>query len=241
MKIALVGYGKMGKAIENIALERGYEIVATIQLDSGPDEWERALKADVAIEFTSPESAAKNIQWCLENCIPVVVGSTGWYEHYDDIILLCNQKEGAMLTATNFSIGVNLFFALNEYLAQLMNAHTDYDANITEVHHTEKKDAPSGTAITLATQLIAQLKRKKTWRLADEQHQDYSPSTLPIFAIREDEVPGTHVITYTSAIDEIEIKHTAHSRLGFALGALAAAEWLVGKKGVFTMKDVIKL
>jgi 4-hydroxy-tetrahydrodipicolinate reductase len=230
MKIALLGYGKMGKVIERIALERGHEIV----LRKGSQDSFDALKnADVAIDFSVPSSAVENISACLEQGIPVVSGTTGWLEKYDEMVALCQSKNGSFIYGSNFSLGVNIFFELNEYLAKMMANLRDYKVSMEEIHHTQKLDAPSGTAISLANGII--------------QNTDYTNWTLEtpkegeihIEAKRIENIPGTHSIFYDSVVDQIEIKHTAHSREGFALGSVIAAEWLVDKKGVFTMKDVL--
>ena len=227
MKIALIGYGKMGRAVEKEALKRGHTIVCTID---NPAEFEAKADtlctADVAIEFSMPSVAADNLRRCLTLGMPVVCGTTGWYDAYDDIVELCRQRGGAMLTATNFSIGMNIMFALNERLAELMKNRSDYTVAITETHHIHKLDAPSGTAITLQQQITECGKRG-----ADD---------IPITSIREGEVPGTHTVVYDSPIDTITLTHEAHSREGLGQGAVLAAEFLAGKKGVFTMKDIIK-
>ncbi|MDX5320793.1 MAG: 4-hydroxy-tetrahydrodipicolinate reductase [Bacteroidota bacterium] len=240
MKIALIGYGKMGQAIENAALSLEHEIVARVSQETGQEEWDKVSEADVAIEFTAPHAAVENIRRCFALNIPVVVGTTGWYDEYEELKSEAEQQAHSLLTATNFSLGVNIFFEINKQLAELMAPHTSYEVRLEEVHHTQKLDAPSGTAITTALQAIARLPWKKTWKLVEDESEEFSPSTLPIVAKRIDEVPGTHTLTYESAIDSIEIKHTAHSRAGFAFGAVAAAEWLRGKTGVFTMENVIK-
>lgn len=232
MKIALLGYGKMGKVIERIALERGHEIVLKKDHDN---TFEGLLNADVAIDFSVPDSAVGNISECLNNGIPVISGTTGWLADYPKMVQLCEEKNGSFIYASNFSLGVNVFFELNEYLAKMMANLKQYKVSMEEIHHTQKLDAPSGTAITLAEGVI--------------KHTDYANWTLEtpisneihIEAKRIENVPGTHSIFYDSEVDQIEIKHTAHSREGFALGAVVAAEWLVGKKGVFTMKDVLGL
>lgn len=242
MKIALIGYGKMGRAIENAALSRNHEIVARINEGASDEELAMLDMADVAIEFTAPHAAVGNIQLCFDKKIPVVVGTTGWYDAYDGLKSRCEAETLSLLTATNFSIGVNIFFEVNKRLAELMKDYTNYEVSMEEVHHTQKLDAPSGTAISLATQILERLKWKKSWKGVDDEAEmnEVSDTTLPILAKRIDEVPGTHSISYTSAIDTIEIKHTAHSRAGFAFGAVMAAEWLNGKVGVFTMENVIK-
>jgi 4-hydroxy-tetrahydrodipicolinate reductase len=194
-------------------------------------------QADVAIEFTSLQSAVNNIKTCLNAGVPVVCGSTGWLQHWDQVINYCKQKNGALLYASNFSIGVNLFFELNTYLAKLMAAHREYNVMVEEIHHTQKKDAPSGTAITLAEQILQQINAKKRWVNMESDNQE----ELSIISKRIDPAPGTHTIKYTSTIDDIEITHTAHNRQGFAGGAVLAAEFLQGKKGVYTIKDVLHL
>ncbi|MDO9260800.1 MAG: 4-hydroxy-tetrahydrodipicolinate reductase [Flavobacteriaceae bacterium] len=232
MKIALLGYGKMGKVIEKIALERGHEIV--LKVGSSTTDFD-ITKADIAIEFSIPSKAVENIQLCLNNQVPVVSGTTGWLEHYEAMKDLCHQKKGAFIYASNFSLGVNLFFELNTQLAKMMRKFKQYDACLEEIHHTQKLDAPSGTAITLAEQII-QNSDKTSWALNPKNKE-----ALRITAKRIGNVPGTHSVFYTSENDEIEIKHTAFNREGFAFGALIAAEWLLHKKGVFTMKDVLNL
>ncbi len=239
MNIGLIGYGKMGKAIETIALERGHNIV--LRANSNWNTADLAL-CDVAIEFSKPESALANIEKCLSMNVPVAVGTTGWYNNYEQIKTFALNNNKTLLTASNFSIGVNLFFKLNEFLAKLMNPYDQYDVSMEETHHVHKLDAPSGTAITLAEGVLNQIDRKNKWvgQLQDTNNPS-SEFDLNIVSHRIDEVPGTHNIKYTSSIDEIEIIHTAHNRNGFALGAVIAAEWLVDKKGVFTMKDVLSL
>lgn len=238
MKIALIGYGKMGKAIEEVALSKGHEIVLKIDLDNAADfNQENIAKADVAIEFTGPHSAKQNVLKCLELGIPVVCGSTGWLADWQEVAAVCNAKNGTLLYASNFSIGVNLFFELNKYLAKLMQPHTDYAVSMKEIHHTQKKDAPSGTAITLAEQIMDVLPSKKQW----VNHTSENPADLSILSERIDPAPGTHTITYHSMIDDIEITHTAHTRKGFASGAVLAAEYLPGKKGIYTMQQVLGL
>lgn len=230
MKIALLGYGKMGKVIEKIALERGHQIVLKKDQDSTFDGLENA---DVAIDFSVPNSAVENISECLNNGIPVISGTTGWLADYQKMVDLCTTKNGSFIYGSNFSLGVNVFFELNEYLAKMMSNLKQYKVSMEEIHHTQKLDAPSGTAISLANGVI--------------KHTDYLNWTLEtpisneihIDAKRIENIPGTHSVFYDSKVDQIEIKHTAHSREGFALGAVVAAEWLIGKKGVFTMKDVL--
>lgn len=238
MKIALIGYGKMGQAIEEIAVAKGHEIVLKISVDNTEDFTTEAVqKADVAIEFTGPHSAVENIKKCLDAGVPVVSGSTGWLEQWNEIISYNEHKKGGLLYASNFSIGVNLFFELNAYLARLMEPHTDYDVSMEEIHHTQKRDAPSGTAITLAEAVLDRITRKKQW----VNHISDTPSELEIISERIDPAPGTHKVKYHSTIDDIEIIHTAHNRKGFAGGAVLAAEFLKGKTGVYNMKQVLGL
>lgn len=226
----------MGHAIEEIAVSKGHEIVLKIGIENVEDFTAEAVKkADVAIEFTSPHSAEENIIKCLGAGVPVVCGSTGWLAQYNNVVDYCNKRNGAFLYASNFSIGVNIFFELNTYLARLMAAHPDYDVALEEIHHTQKRDAPSGTAITLAEQVLHYVKTKKTW----VNHISDDTTELEIISERIDPAPGTHKIKYTSAIDDIEIIHTAHNRKGFAGGAVLAAEFIYGKKGIFSMKDVL--
>lgn len=238
MKIALIGYGKMGHMIEEIALQRGHEIVLRINIDN-VDEFtrENVSNADAAIEFTGPDSAFENVQQCLEFGVPVVSGSTGWNHKLDDAKAYCHQQGGAFLHASNFSVGVNIFFQVNKLLAKLMATQPDYEVSLREIHHTQKKDAPSGTAVTLAEQVMANLERKKAWVNGPTEKAD----EFPIVSERIDPAPGTHYVKYTSEVDDIEIIHTAHSRKGFALGAVLAAEFIAGKKGVFSMDDVLHL
>ncbi|MDP4132359.1 MAG: 4-hydroxy-tetrahydrodipicolinate reductase [Bacteroidota bacterium] len=236
MKIALIGYGKMGRTIEKIALQKGHEIILKIDLDNGYElTAENLTKADVAIEFTGPASAADNLRRCIDAGVPVVCGSTGWLNEYESIKKAVEKKDGTFLYASNFSIGVNIFFELNKKLASLMAAHPDYRVSIRETHHTQKKDAPSGTAITLAEQVLENISNLKSW----VNHPSSSPEELPITSERLDPAPGTHEVIYRSAIDDLEIKHTAHSREGFASGAVLAAEYICHKKGIFSMKDVL--
>ncbi len=236
MKIALIGYGKMGKTIEKLALGKGHEVVLKIDKENQADLTAANLRqADVAIEFTQPESAFANIKACLEAGVPVVSGTTGWLGRLSEMREICEASGSAFLHATNFSIGVNMLFALNRYLAKMMNGQPQYDVQMEEVHHTQKLDAPSGTAITLAEGILAELDRKQTWV---NQKTD-KPEELAIISKRIDPAPGTHTIRYQSDIDDITISHVAHSREGFALGALTAAEWMVGKQGNFTMQDVL--
>lgn len=238
MNIALIGYGKMGQAIEKIALEKGHQIVLKIDINNAADfNLENISKADVAIEFTGPHSAFNNVMKCLELGIPVVCGSTGWLEKWEEAKAYCEKQNGSLLYASNYSIGVNLFFEINKYVAQLMSSHTDYNVVMEEIHHTQKKDAPSGTAITLAEQVLSFIKQKKQW----VNESSTNDSDLEIISKRIDPAPGTHTIKYTSSVDDIEIIHTAHNRVGFAGGAVLAAEYLHNKKGIYNMKDVLGL
>jgi 4-hydroxy-tetrahydrodipicolinate reductase len=232
MKIALLGYGRMGKIIEKLALEKGHTISSKINQDSSKEE---LLKADIAIEFSTPEAAVSNIKFCLENGIPIVSGTTGWLAHYDEMIKLCENRNGSFIYASNFSIGVNLFFSINEYVSNLMEPWKDYQVSIEEVHHNQKLDIPSGTAVTLAEGIIRN-SDKKNWELNGTEAEN-----INITAKRINDIKGTHIINYDSNIDTISIKHEAHSRDGFALGAILAAEWLADKKGIFTMKDVLQI
>lgn len=231
MKIALVGYGKMGKIIDELASAQGYEIVA--RLTETPTA-QNLNNPDVVIEFSQPEAAFINIKKCLELQIPVVCGTTGWLARKSEVEQIAVANDTAFLYGSNFSLGVNLFFALNEKLAELMRPFHQYNVQLEEIHHTHKKDAPSGTAISLAEGIIAHDDRFSAWKLEETR-----ASELGIFAIREDEVPGTHKVYYRSEVDEIEIGHTAFSRNGFAQGAIIAAEWIIGKKGNFSMQDVL--
>jgi 4-hydroxy-tetrahydrodipicolinate reductase len=233
MKIALLGYGKMGKEIEKIAISRGHEIVIRKDVDDRID----ITLADVAIDFSVPTSAFNNITNCLNNNVPVISGTTGWLDKYDDAIALCKEKNGAFIYASNYSLGVNIFFELNKQLAKMMKAVEGYNISMEEIHHTEKLDAPSGTAITLAQGIIENTS-KSNWKLGEEE---ISEDTIAIVAKRIPEVPGTHTVWYNSEVDTIEIKHTADSRKGFALGAVVAAEWISDKTGVFSMKDVLNI
>ncbi|BDU23443.1 MULTISPECIES: 4-hydroxy-tetrahydrodipicolinate reductase [unclassified Flavobacterium] len=232
MKIALLGYGKMGKVIERIALERGHEIV--LKKDEF-NSYDGLSTADVAIDFSVPSAAVNNISASFNANVPVVSGTTGWLEHYDEMIALCNEKKGGFISSSNFSLGVNIFFGLNEYLAKIMNQFDSYKVSMEEIHHIHKLDAPSGTAISLAKGVIEN-SNYANWTLEEAQSNE-----IHIEAKRIGEVPGTHTVNYDSVIDSIEIKHTAHNREGFALGAVIAAEWLAGKQGIFTMKDVLNL
>jgi 4-hydroxy-tetrahydrodipicolinate reductase len=232
MKIALLGYGRMGKEIEKIALLRGHEII----IRKEHNEEHNISLADIAIDFSVPSAAFNNISDCFNNNVPVISGTTGWLEKYDEAVHLCKEKKGAFIYASNFSLGVNIFFELNNQLAKMMNSLEDYTISMEEIHHTKKLDAPSGTAITLAEGIINN-SSKKEWILGENG----SKEEIPITAKRIPEVPGTHNVSYSSEVDTIEIKHTAHSRKGFALGAVIAAEWLVNREGIFSMKDVLNI
>lgn len=238
MKIALIGYGKMGKAIEEIALQKGHTIGLKITSSNIADLTEVNLQeCDVAIEFTNPESAVENIKLCIKAGVPVVCGSTGWVNQEQEIKNYCTAQNGTLLFASNFSIGVNIFFEINKRLATLMASQNGYQVKIKEIHHTQKKDAPSGTAITLANAIIAERKDKKTWSLNDSAKEN----EISITSTRKDPAPGTHHVLYASETDDIEIIHTAHTRKGFASGALIAAEFITRKKGIFSMNDILKI
>jgi 4-hydroxy-tetrahydrodipicolinate reductase len=238
MNIALIGYGKMGKAIERIALDRGHQVMLRISSSNQHElTAENLRKADAVIEFTNPEAALHNVMACLEASVPVVCGSTGWNTELPQAEAACRRLGGAMLQASNFSVGVNLFFRLNELLAGIMNRYPEYEVQVDETHHTHKKDAPSGTAISIAEQIVAGLDRKDLWVSENARNS----RELAVKAHRIDEVPGTHIVRYSSPIDDIEICHTAHNRDGFATGAVLAAEYIHGKAGIFSMKDVLGL
>ncbi len=238
MKIALIGYGKMGKAIEEIAVKKGHQVVIKID-QPNLDEFtkENLAGADVAIEFTTPHTAYENIKKCIEFGVPVISGSTGWTDRLEEMKIYCADSHGAFIYSSNYSVGVNIFFEVNKKLAELMSSLDEYEVILEETHHTQKKDAPSGTAITLAEQVLELVKRKKQWvnELSD------NPADLEIISQRIDPAPGTHSVKYSSVIDNIEIIHTAHNRTGFASGAVLAAEFIKDKKGFFTMKDVLSL
>lgn len=236
MKIAIIGFGKMGKEIEALAIERGH-FITNIFSSSHPFNEAAQIDADVAIEFSSPKLATKHIQICLNKGIPVVVGTTGWSEHLNSITSEVKKKDGSLLHASNFSVGVHLFWELSKKLAELMSNNSAYKASITETHHTEKLDRPSGTAITTAELMLGNQKYYKNWKLYD--NETHKEQVLPVISRRFPDVPGTHEITYKSDIDQISLIHEAKNRKGFALGALIAAEWLVDKKGTFTMSDII--
>lgn len=229
MKIALLGYGRMGKMIERIAIDRGHEVPLIVDDNKDVD----LTTVDVAIDFSMPSAAFDNIIKCMDANIPVICGTTGWLDKYNEAVAYCKDKKGAFMYASNYSLGVNLFFKLNRQLAQLMAPHKDYKTDLTEIHHTKKLDAPSGTAITLAEGVIA-AGNYKEWELDSENEE-----ALSIHAIREKDVPGTHTVSYKTTVDSIDITHTANNREGFALGAVIASEWIIGKEGVFSMEDVI--
>ena len=242
MKIALIGYGKMGKLLERFAQERGHEICITIDADNASDiRSERFKEADVAIEFSVPHAALEHIYDAFEADVPIVVGTTGWYDELAAVEQKCRAGNNTLLYASNFSVGVNVFFYVNKVLARLMNSYSQYDVQVEEIHHTQKLDAPSGTAITIAEGILDGLERKNTWVNEVIGQQDdviVKPNELLIESHRIEEVPGTHTVIYSSEVDELEFKHTAHSRAGFALGAILAAEWLHGKKGFYSIKDM---
>jgi 4-hydroxy-tetrahydrodipicolinate reductase len=232
MKIAVLGYGRMGKEIEKIAISRGHEVLIKKDIKNPID----ISLVDVAIEFSVPNSAFNNISDCIKNNVPVISGTTGWLDKYEDVVSLCKKKKGGFIYASNFSLGVNIFFELNKQLAKMMRNLEDYNISMEEVHHTKKLDAPSGTAITIAEGIIEN-SSKENWTL----DKNTSEKNIPIVAKRIPDVPGTHTVLYESEVDAIQIKHTAHSRKGFALGAIVAAEWILGKTGVFSMKDVLNI
>lgn len=233
MNIALLGYGKMGKTIEQIALKRGHNIV--LIADKDDNDYDIA-KADVAIDFSIPTAAFNNISNCINNQVPVISGTTGWLDNYDKAVALCKEKKGAFIYTSNYSLGVNIFFELNKTLAKMMSTLKEYNVSMEEIHHTQKLDAPSGTAISLANDIISNHASYNNWKL-DEQTE----ATIPIVAKRIVDVPGTHTVNYESDVDSITIEHIAHTRQGFALGAVVAAEWIAGKTGIFTMNDVLNI
>ncbi|UKT62667.1 4-hydroxy-tetrahydrodipicolinate reductase [Pedobacter mucosus] len=244
MKIALLGYGKMGQIIEKFALERGHEIVLTISIDNQEDLTRQNLKAaDVAIDFSTPDSVLQNINACFDANVPIVVGTTGWYGKLQEVKNDCDSSNNTLLYGSNFSIGVNLFFKINQALAKLMNNYPAYDVQVEEIHHTQKLDAPSGTAITIAEGIVDNIERKSEWLnevVGTNVDVFAKPEQLLIESHRIENIPGTHTVIYSSEVDEIEIKHTAHSRAGFALGAVVAAEWLEDKKGFFSITDIFE-
>jgi len=233
MNIALLGYGRMGQTIEQIAIKRGHNIV--LKVDKDDTDYD-ITKADVAIDFSIPDVAFNNISMCLNHQVPVISGTTGWLHNYDKATALCQEKKGAFIYASNYSLGVNIFFELNKVLAKMMSNLQQYNISLEEIHHTKKLDAPSGTAISLANDILANHNTYKNWALNDENE-----TTIPIIAKRIEDVPGTHTVTYKSDVDTITMEHIAHNRDGFALGAVIAAEWIVGKTGVFTMNDVLNI
>ncbi|WP_250434277.1 4-hydroxy-tetrahydrodipicolinate reductase [Hanstruepera flava] len=232
MKIALLGYGKMGKTIEKVAISRGHDIVIKTSEEDGYD----ITQADIAIDFSVPDAAFYNIINCFKHNVPIVSGTTGWLHNYEDALRFCREHDGAFIYASNFSLGVNIFFELNKQLAKMMNGLSDYKISMEEIHHIQKLDAPSGTAITLAESIINEHEDYSKWSLESSEEK-----AIPIHAKRIPDVPGTHSINYSSKTDSIKIEHVAHSREGFALGAVIAAEWLLGKTGVFSMKDVLNI
>ncbi|MEQ9187911.1 MAG: 4-hydroxy-tetrahydrodipicolinate reductase [Cryomorphaceae bacterium] len=236
MNIGIIGYGKMGMTIEEIALERGHSIIAKLTSASTDADWDRLNDADVCIEFTNPASSLENFKYCMENGFALVTGTTGWYEHMDKVERWQEKYHGSFFWASNFSVGVNLFWQVNKRLAELMNDQPDYSVSIREIHHTEKKDAPSGTAITTAEQILQAIPDLSGWKLKEDKPKS---DEIEIEALREKDVKGTHTVRYESDIDSIEITHAANSRKGFALGAVLAAEFLQGQKGFFTMEDLL--
>lgn len=241
MKIALLGYGKMGKEIEQQAIARKHEIALIVDAHNADTYTvEELAKADVAIEFSRPEAAFGNILKCFEANVPIVVGTTGWLDRLNEVKKICTDKNQALLYASNYSIGVNIFFEINRRLAAIMNTQSQYDVSMEEIHHTQKLDAPSGTAISLANDVIEKISAKNKWICETDKPLHPSGDEIKITALRQALVPGTHTVTYSSEVDQIEIKHTAHNRIGFASGAVVAAEFLKGKKGIFGMQDVLK-
>ncbi|NMM50598.1 4-hydroxy-tetrahydrodipicolinate reductase [Marinigracilibium pacificum] len=244
MKLAIIGYGKMGQTIEKIALERGHEIVNIVE-ERGANVLKQLSQngAEVAIEFSQPEAAAENIKACIDQKVKVVSGTTGWLDKMDEVKSYAKQHNGTFFYASNYSIGVNLFFRLNEWMANLMSRYPEYNVQMEEIHHTSKKDAPSGTAITLAEGIVKNHPDIQNWKLFEEENgsAEFPENIVPIVSKRIDPTPGTHEVIYGSEIDEISIKHTAHSRMGFALGAVLVAEWIKDKEGVLNMKDFLPL
>lgn len=236
MKIGLIGYGKMGKTIEALCIERGHTIVARLNSASTTEEWTALAQADVSIEFTRPEAALDNFKRCFEAGYPLVTGTTGWYDHMDEVEAMCAANNASFFWASNFSVGVNLFWQINQKLAALMAGHSDYSVSMTEIHHTQKLDEPSGTAITTANQIIAHHPGYRAWKL---QQDTPGAHDISIEALREGDVKGTHIVRYESDIDRVEFKHEAKTRKGFALGSVLAAEFLQGKQGLFSMKDLL--
>lgn len=246
IKIALLGYGKMGHEIEKLALEKGHEIVIKLDhMNMDSFDWDELTKADVAIEFTQPEAAVDNIIKCFNADVPVVCGTTGWLSRYEEVENICRKENRGFFYASNYSLGVNLFFELNRKLAEMMRPYNQFDLKVTEIHHTQKLDSPSGTAISIAQDLLKKTGNRKEWVnqlvAAPSDIKKVEKDQLLIVSLREEGVPGTHTVEYTSDVDSIEITHTAFSRKGFAAGALMAAEWMSGKKGVYSMKDLLNL
>ncbi len=237
MKVALFGYGKMGKEIEQILLNRGHSIVAKVSRNTDKNSIQTD-NIDVVIEFSTPEAVVENIAFCLAHKLPIVIGTTGWYDHFDQLSKQSKENDTAMIYGTNFSIGVNLFFTLNSALAQLMTSSLDYSCEVKEIHHTEKKDAPSGTGITIAEDIIENNSRYTNW-LNVKKTEISDTHILPLASERLPDVPGTHIVTYENEIDKIEITHTAKNRKGFALGSVLAAEWIINKKGIFSIKEIM--
>lgn len=240
MRIALIGYGKMGKAIEEVAIQRGHSIVARVNSQQRIEMVDLS-QADIAIEFSKPALAVSHIHYCLKHQIPIVVGTTAWNEQFEEVKDSVRTQNGSLLYASNFSLGVNIFFEINQHLARLMNGKTDYQACIEEIHHTQKLDAPSGTAISLANDLLQNNSDYVSWVLGEEQKPHVNDGQLGVTSFRKPDVPGTHSVSYSSNVDTITITHEAHNRVGFALGAVIAAEWLGNKKGVYTIKDVLNI
>jgi 4-hydroxy-tetrahydrodipicolinate reductase len=236
MRVALFGYGKMGKEIESVLLEKGHSVSLKINSSTNLNQVDFS-DTDVAIEFSTPQTAKSNIKFCLSQHLPIVVGTTGWYDSLDELSQVCITNDGAFLYGTNFSIGVNIFFKVNEYLASIMNHFDDYKCEVKEIHHTEKIDAPSGTGITIANQIIENVERYNNWKNVPS-NQLNDTKTLPLPSERLPNVPGTHIVKYENLIDKIELTHIAHNRKGFAIGSVLAAEWLLNKKGIYEMKDV---
>jgi 4-hydroxy-tetrahydrodipicolinate reductase len=242
MKIAILGYGKMGRIIEKFATERGHDIVLKVNIDNMEDlTVDNLQKADVAIDFSTPDSALSNIELCFDAKLPIVVGTTGWYGHLQEVKNKCEDGNNTLLYASNFSLGVNVFFFVNKILAKIMNRYPQYEVQVEEIHHTEKLDAPSGTAMTIAEGILSELGRKKEWvneLIGSGEELITKPDQLLIESHRLEEVPGTHTVIYSSEVDDIEFKHKAHSRAGFALGAVLAAEWLQDKNGFYNITDM---
>lgn len=241
MNIALIGYGKMGRTIERLALAKGHQIVLKIDANNAQDWSTQLVEVDVAIEFSRPDAAYNNIMTCLKGGVPVVSGTTAWLDRYPEVVAWCKANDGAFFYASNFSVGVNIFFELNKHLARLMSEHSSYQVALEEIHHTQKLDAPSGTAVTLAEGILERIDRLERHELQVDRQAQAADNVVPIHAQRVGDTPGTHVVHYHSAIDSLEIKHTAHGREGFASGALMAAQWLVNKTGVFGMSDLLRL